>query len=69
VTSGVTVLQRRAELSFRSVKLRGLDEDGKQLTHANASGVVRIDVGSGSCAVIAAPRGAEHLRTARFPSE
>jgi hypothetical protein len=39
------VLQQRSELSFRSVQLRCLDEGGKPLKHASASGFVRIEDG------------------------
>jgi hypothetical protein len=46
VNSGVTVLQQRSELSFRSVQLRCLDEGRKPLKHASASGFVRIENGA-----------------------
>ena len=45
MTSGVTVLQQRSELLFRSVQLRCLDEARKPLKHASASGFVRIEDG------------------------
>jgi hypothetical protein len=45
VSSRATVLQQRSELSLRSVQLRCLDEDGKPLRHASASGFVRIEDG------------------------
>ena len=42
---GATVLRQRSELSFRSVRLRCLDESGRPLKHASASGFVRIEDG------------------------
>jgi hypothetical protein len=45
VSSRATVLQQRSELSLRSVQLRCLDEDGKPLRHASASGFIRIEDG------------------------
>lgn len=45
MTSGVTLLQQRSELSFRSVQLRCLDEGRKPLKHASASGFVRVEDG------------------------
>jgi hypothetical protein len=45
VSCAATVLQQRSELSFRSVQLRCLDEGGKPLKHASASGFVRVEDG------------------------
>jgi hypothetical protein len=45
VSSVARILQRRAELSFRAVRLRCLDERGEPLKHASASGFVRIEDG------------------------
>jgi hypothetical protein len=45
VSSGATVSQQRSELSFRSVRLRCLDEGRIPLKHASASGFVRIEDG------------------------
>jgi len=42
---GATVLQQRSELSFRSVRLRCLDEYRRPLKHASASGFVRVEDG------------------------